>query len=128
MAERPRATVVRWPLVCAMSSPAATLGWLGSCLERGRVGERVELGCELRGLRLELVLAWDEKRGGGADRHDCRADVKSWRDAVHECSACLVAAVVGEDRGQYGNTEDAAELSDRVVGAGCLALFFGLDR
>ena len=47
---------------------------------------------------------------------------------MDEAVGGLVAAVVGEDRGQHRDAEHAAELADRVVGARCLTFFLGLDR
>ena len=83
---------------------------------------------DLRCLGRGLATPRDEQGCRGADRDDRGAEVEGRGDAVDEAVGGLVAAVVGEDRGQHRDAEDAAELADRVVGARCLTLFVGLDR
>ena len=72
--------------------------------------------------RLRAAAHGDRERGDGADADDGRADPDGRRQPVDEGRAGPVAAVAREDRGEHGDAEDAAELADRVVGAGRLAL------
>ena len=70
----------------------------------------------------------DRERCDGAEPDDDGADPEGRRHPVDERLVGRVAAVAGEDRGQHGDAEDAAELADRVVGAGGLALLLAPDR
>src|SRR4051812_19708569 len=55
------------------------------------------------------------------------ADPERGSEPVHVGRRRLVAAVVGEDRGENRYSEHAAELADGVVGAGGLALLLATD-
>src|SRR6187397_2004424 len=89
----------------------------------GSVGDRRE--------RLRL----DPPGADGRDREGCnrtephynRADPERRSHSIDERLAGLVAPLAGEDRGKHGDTEHAAELADRVVRAGGLALLLPLD-
>lgn len=75
-----------------------------------------------------LVPPRGEERGDGAHGDDGGADVEGGRDAVDEGVAGVVAAVAREERGQHGDAEYSAELTDRIVGSRRPTLPVRLDR
>src|SRR5438270_8823962 len=77
-----------------------------------------ELGCVL------TAPTRDRERGKGADADEGGTDPDGRRQSVHERGPARVAAVVREHRGEDGDSEDTAELADRVVGARGLTLLF----
>ena len=64
----------------------------------------------------------DRQRRHGADATSAAPTQTAGTSPSTNVCAVLVAAVVGEDRGEHGHAEDAAELADGVVRAGRLAL------
>src|SRR5439155_4375924 len=75
--------------------------------------------------RVLAAPARNRERREGADADECGTDPDRRREAVDERGPAGVAAVVGEHRSEDGDSEDAAELADGVVGARRLALLFG---
>ena len=74
-----------------------------------------------------MRAALDGGGGDGADRDERRADHDRGIHAIDELLTGAVAALAGEDRGEHGDAEHAAELADRVVGARCLSFLFTAD-
>ena len=73
-------------------------------------------------------IAGISERGQRADGEHDRADPRRWDDAVGVRLRGGIGAVGGEDRGHDRDTEDAAELADRVVGARCYTLLLDANR
>src|SRR5262249_59195544 len=73
---------------------------------------------------------WPPKRARGRRPagDDRGADEDGGARPVRERLARLVAAGVGEDRGQYGDAENAADLADRVRRPRRLAFLLGRNR
>src|SRR5581483_71693 len=113
----------RWPSCAPTAAPSAARR--GSCRCRAAPGPEPSgrlLEGRLERDRLRLRAARDRERRCGARRDDERTEPHGRVHPVDERGAARVAAVVGEDRGQDGDAEDAAELAHGVVGAGGLTL------